>query len=167
LFRLHPQGTRTHADWREACLAEPTVLGMADSYGIEVHHPWREDSADQHIGGTTLSNHRWIIGAKLVYIVHQWGFVVGWNYASGEVPVNACHVIIREFQDEMVICTDTGFHAQAGDPPNMKPCKRGMWNGRMGVETGLSLLTTVLGLKKLSHHTWRHVRARLAFTMAD
>jgi len=48
----------------------------------------------------------------------------------------------------------------------MKPCQRGTWNGRMVVETVLSLLTTVVGLKKLSHRTWHNVCARLAFTMA-
>jgi hypothetical protein len=162
LFRLFA----THADWSEAFLAEPTVVGVADSCGIELRHPWREDRADQQIGGKTLSNHRWIIGAKLVYVVNQWGLVVGWDYASAEVPDTAFHAIIRDFQDDMVIFTDTGFHANAGDPPNMKPCKRGTWNGRMVVETVLSLLTTVIGLKKLSHRTWRNVRARLAFTIA-
>ena len=162
LFRLFA----THADWSEAFLADPTLLGVADSYGIELRHPWREDRADQQIGGKTLSNHRWIIGAKLVYVVNQWGLVVGWDYASADVPDNAFHGLIRDFQDEMVIFTDTGFHAKDGDPPNMKPCKRGTWNGRMVVETVLSMLTTVLGLKKRSHRTWRNVCARLAFTMA-
>lgn len=43
----------------------------------------------------------------------------------------------------MIILTDPGFHAQAGAPPNRKPCKRGTWNGRMVVETVLPMLTTV------------------------
>jgi hypothetical protein len=155
LFRLFA----THVDWAEAFLAEPTLLGVVDSYGVELRHPWRKDRADQQIGGKMLSNHRWIIGAKLVYLVNQWGLVVGWDYASGEVPDNAFHAIIRDFQDQTVVFTDTGFHAQAGDPPNMKPCKRGTWNGRMVVETVLSMLTTVIGLKKLTHRTWGNVRA--------
>ncbi len=33
-------------------------------------------------------------------------------------------------------------------------------------ETVLSLLTTVVSLKKLSHRTWRKVAARLAWTLA-
>jgi len=162
LFRLYA----THHDWADQFLADPTLLGVADSFGIELRHPWREDRADQQIGGKLLSNHRWIIGAKLVYVVNQWGLVVGWDYASGEVPDNAFHGLIRDFQDDMVVFTDTGFHAKAGDPPNMRPCTRGTWNGRMVVETVLSLLTTVVGLKKLSHRTWRNVCARLAFAMA-
>lgn len=66
----------------------------------------------------------------------------------------------------MVVLTDTGFHAKAGDPTNMKPCKRGTWNGRMVVETILSMLTTVVRFKKLTHRTWGSLRARLAYTMA-
>jgi len=162
LFRLFA----THHAWADHFLAEPTLLGVVDSFGIELRHPWREDRADQQIGGKMLSNHRWIIGAKLVYLVNQWGLVVAWDYASGEVPDNAFHALISDFQDEMVIFTDTGFHAQAGDPANLKPCPRGTWNGRMVVETVLSMLTTVVRLKKVTHRTWRNVCARLAFTMA-
>ncbi len=162
LFRLFA----AHQDWAEYFLAEPTVLGVADSYGIELRHPWREDRADQQIGGKGLSNHRWIIGAKLVYVVNQWGLVVGWDYAAANVPDNAFRQLIADFQDEMVILTDTHFHSRTGDPPNLKGCKRGTWNVRMVIETVLSMLTTICHFKKLSHRTWAALHARLAFTMA-
>jgi len=35
LFRLF----RTHQDWTQVCLAAPTVLGVIDTYGIELIHP--------------------------------------------------------------------------------------------------------------------------------
>jgi len=63
LFRLFA----THQHWTEAFLAEPTLLGVADTFGIELRHPWREDRADGQIGGKGLSNHRWIVGVKLAY----------------------------------------------------------------------------------------------------
>lgn len=162
LFRLFA----AHQDWAEYFLAQPTVLGVADTYGIELRHPWREDRADQQIGGKGLSNHRWIIGAKLAYLLNQYGLVVAWDCAAANVADNAFHQLIADFQDDMVILTDTGFHAKEGDPANMKPCKRGTWNGRMVVETVLSMLTRVCQLKKVSHRTWRNLHARLAFTMA-
>ncbi len=162
LFRLFD----SHQDWAEVFLADPTVLGVADSYGIELRHPWREDRADRQIGGKALSNHRWIVGAKLAYIVNQYGLIVAWDYASAEVPDNAFHALIRDFEQDMVVFTDTGFHAKTGDPANMKPCKRGTWNERMVVETVLSMLTTVCRLKKLTHRTWAALHSRLAFTMA-
>ncbi len=162
LFRLFA----AHQDWADYFLAQPTVLGIADTYGIELRHPWREDRADQQIGGKGLSNHRWIVGAKLAYVVNQYGLIVAWDCAAGNVADQAFHQLISDFQDEMVILTDTGFHARHGDPANMKPCKAGTWNVRMVVETVLSMLTTVCRIKKLSHRTWINLHARLAFTMA-
>jgi hypothetical protein len=162
LFRL----LVTHADWTEYFLAQPTMLGVADTYGIELRHPWREDHADMQIGAKGLSNHRWIVGAKLGYIVNQYGLIVAWDYAAANVADNAFCDLVADFQDEMVIFTDMAFHSWHGDPPNQKACKRGTWSGRMVVETVLSLLTTVCRLKKLSHRTWDNLRARLAYTMA-
>ena len=162
LFRLFA----THADWAEYFLAQPTTLGVADTYGIELRHPWREDRADLQIGGKGLSNHRWIVGAKLAYLVNQYGLVVAWDYAAANVADNAFRDLIADFQDEMVILTDSMFHSQAGDPPNQKVCKRGRWNVRMVVETVLSLLTRFCDLKHASQRTWDGLRARLAYTMA-
>jgi hypothetical protein len=162
LFRLFA----AHQDWADYFLAQPTVLGVADTYGIELRHPWREDRADLQIGGKGLSNHRWIIGAKLAYLLNQYGLVVAWDCAAANVADNAFHQLIADFQDDMVILTDTGFHTKEGDPANMKSCKRGTWNGRMVVETVLSMLTRVCHLKKVSHRTWANLHARLAFTMA-
>ena len=48
LFPRLPERTRlfrlftTHHDWTQAFLAAPTVLGVIDTYGIELIHPMRE-----------------------------------------------------------------------------------------------------------------------------
>ena len=162
LFRL----LTTHAAWTEYFLAQPTLLGVADTYGIELIHPWREDRADLQIGRKGLSNHRWIIGAKLAYLVNQYGLVVAWDYAAANAPDNAFRDLIADFEDQMVVLTDMAFHAKEHDPPNQKACKRGTWSVRMVVETILSLLTTVCHLKKASQRTWGGLHARLAYTMA-
>jgi hypothetical protein len=162
LFRL----LATHTAWTEYFLAQPTTLGVADTYGIELIHPWREDRADLQIGGKGLSNHRWIVGAKLAYLVNQYGLIVAWDYAAANAPDNAFRDLIADFADEMVVLTDSTFHSAEGDPPNQKACKRGTWNVRMVVETILSLLTTVCHLKKASQRTWTGLRTRLAYTMA-
>jgi hypothetical protein len=162
LFRL----LATHSAWTEYFLAQPTPLGVADTYGIELIHPWREDRADLQIGRKGWSNHRWIVGAKLAYLVNQYGLVVAWDYAAANAPDNAFRDLIADFQEQMVVFTDMRCHAAAGDPPNQKACKRGTWNGRMVVETVLSMLTTICHLKKASQRTWNGLRARLAYTMA-
>src|SRR5262245_6276526 len=61
LFRLF----KTHQDWTKVFLAAPTVLGVIDTYGIELIHPIREGRSPQQIGRKGLSNHRWIVGGKL------------------------------------------------------------------------------------------------------
>ncbi len=162
LFRL----LTAHADWTEYFLAQPSLLGVADTYGIELRHPWREDRADGQIGGKGLSNHRWIVGAKLAYLLNHKGLIVAWDYAAANVADNAFGALSADFQDEMVVLTDMAFHRAEGDPPNQKACKRGTWSGRMVVETVLSLLTRCLAFKRVSHRTWSAVRARLAYTMA-
>src|SRR5262249_51649967 len=50
LFRL----LKTHQDWTRAFLAAPTVLGVIDTYGIELIHPMREGRSPQQIGRTLL-----------------------------------------------------------------------------------------------------------------
>jgi len=162
LFRLFA----AHAAWTEDFLADPTPLGVADSYGIELIHPWREDRSEWQIGRKGLSNHRWIVGTKLAYLVNQYGLIVAWDYAAANAPDNAFRELIADFQDEMVVLTDMAFHSKEGDPPNQKACKRGTWNVRMVVETILSLLTGVCHLKKASQRTWDGLKARLAYTMA-
>ena len=171
-FPKLPERTRlfrvlaTHSAWTEYFLAQPTTLGVADTYGIELIHPWREDRADLQIGRKGLSNHRWIVGAKLAYLVNQYGLVVAWDYAAANAPDNAFRDLIADFEEHMVVFTDTSCHTAAGDPPTQKVCKRGTWNVRMVVETVLSMLTTICHLKKASQRTWNGLRARLAYTMA-
>ncbi len=162
LFRLFA----AHQDWAEYLLAEPTVWGVADSDGIARRHPWRADRADQQIGGKGRSTHRWISGAKLVDVVNQGGLVVGWDDAAAHVPDHALRQVIADVQDELVILTDTHFHSRTGDPPNLKGCQRGTWNGRMVIETVLALVTTICQFKKRRQRTWAALHARRAFTMA-
>jgi len=126
----------------------------------------REGRSRRQIGRKGTSNHRWIVGGKLAFLVNQWGVIVAWDCATANLHDTAFHDLIRDFQDQLVVLTDTGFHAQDGDPPNMKPCPRGTWNVRMVVETVLSMLTTICQFKKVSHRVWSYFMARLAFTMA-
>jgi hypothetical protein len=74
LFPRLPERTRllrlfrTHPDWTQAFLAAPTVLGVIDTYGIELSHPMREGRSPQQMGRKGLSNHRWIVEGKLLSV---------------------------------------------------------------------------------------------------
>jgi hypothetical protein len=162
LFRLF----KVHQRWADRFLAAPTLLGVADTYGIELLHPIREGRSKQQIGKKGKSNHRWIIGGKLAFVLNQLGLITGWHCDTANVHDSTFQPLIAQFQDEMITLTDSGFHAAAGDPSNMKICPRGTWNVRMLVETVLSMLTNVCHFKKVGHRVWHYFQARLAFTMA-
>ncbi|MFN8482684.1 MAG: transposase [Anaerolineae bacterium] len=162
LFRL----LKTHHAWTTFFLAQPTVLGVADSYGIELLHPIREGRSRHQIGKKGVSNKRWIVGGKLAFVLNQLGLIVAWDCATANVHDTTFQALIAPYDEVMIVLTDYGFHAQAGDPPNMKVCQRGEWNVRMVIETVLSMLTTVCHFKKVAHRIWDYFEARLAWTMA-
>ncbi len=162
LFRL----LKTHQDWTQAFWAVPTVLGVIDTYGIELIHPMREGRSPQQIGRKGVSNHRWIVGGKLCLLLNQYGLVVGWACDTANVADNTFQWLIRQVDGRMIVLSDTAFHAAEGDPANLKLCQRGEWQDRMLVETVLSMLTVVCHFKHVMHRGWEYFQARLAFTMA-
>jgi hypothetical protein len=162
LFRLF----KTHQDWTQVFLAAPTVLGVIDTYGIELIHPMREGRSPEQIGRKGLSNHRWIVGGKLCLVLNQWGVVVAWACDTANVADNTFQWLIRQCEERMIVLSDTAFHAAEGDPTNLKLCPRGEWEDRMLVETVLSMLTLVCHFKRVMHRVWAYFQARLAFTMA-
>lgn len=172
LFPALPERTRLfrllaiHRSWTDEFLATPSVLGVVDSYGIELLHPMREGRSRQQIGRKGKSNHRWIVGGKLCLLLNQWGLVVGWDCAGANAPDTAFHPLIAIYEEEMIVLSDAAFHAKEGDPVNLKLCDRGLWNTRMLVETVLSMLHGVCHLKKVAHRTWAAFQTRLAFTLA-
>ncbi len=172
LFPHLPERTRlfrlfvAHQDWTNHFLADPTVLGVADSYGIELIHPIREGRSARQIGKKGKSNYRWIVGGKLGFVVNPWGLITAWECATANVPDSTFRPLIEQFAEQMIVLADVHFHAKEGDPTNLKVCPRGTWNVRMVVESVLSMLTTICHFKKVGHRVWGYFKARLAFTMA-
>jgi hypothetical protein len=174
LFPALPERTRlfrlfaTHQQRADHFLAEPTMLGVADSYGIELVHPYREGRAKirSQIGKKGFSNHRWIVGAKLGLVLNKWGLVAEWDCNTANVHDSTFHPMIAGFEEEMGVLTDHGFYSKAGNPSNMLVCEHGKWNTRMMVETVLSMLTTVCHIKHMAHRVWRYLQAHLAFCLA-
>jgi hypothetical protein len=91
----------------------------------------REGRSPQQIGRKGLSNHRWIVGGKLCLLLNQWGLIVGWDCATANVADNTFQWLIRQVEAQMIVLSDTGFHAAEGDPANLKLCQRGEWEDRM------------------------------------
>ena len=153
-------------DWTGYFLADPTVLGVADSYGIELRHPIREGRREHQIGRKGKSNHRWIVGGKLGIVQNQWGLITDWDCRTANVHDQTFLPLLAHYDGQMIILADTGFHQAQGDPANVMICRRGEWNVRMTVETTFAMLTTVWGSKEMRHRTWAGFEAHLAYTMA-
>lgn len=172
LFPTLPERTRlfrllaAHKVWAEGFLAAPTTLGVCDSFGIELIHPIREGRSPKQIGKKGKSNHRWIVGMKLMVLLNQWGLVVDWDWNTANCHDSVFHGTIEPFHDRMIVLADSGFHAKEGDPKNLKLCARGEWNDRMIVETFNSLISHICHLKKIALRTTKHMEARLAYTIA-
>ena len=94
------------------------------------------------------------------------GRVVDWDCDAANVHDTAFHTLLEQFDEQMVILGDTGFHSADRDPPNLKFCRRGEWNECMGVETVLSMLTVVWHIKKMRHRVWDYFKTRLGYLMA-
>jgi len=169
LFPQVPERTRlarlfkTHTAWTARFMAAPTVLGVADSYGIELIHPMREGRSPAQIGKKGYSNHRWIVGGKLCFILNQWGLICAWECAPANVHDTHFQPLIAQFDGQMIVLTDTGFHAKTGD---LVVWPRGPWNTRRLVETVVSRLIFICHSKKMGHRVWAYFRARVAWTRA-
>jgi hypothetical protein len=162
LFRLF----KSHQHWSERFLADPTMLGVIDSYGIELIHPIRAGRSANQCGKKGISNHRWIVGGKLCLLLNQWGQIVRWDCATANVHDSLFHPLIEQLDGRMIVFGDTHFHKRTGDPTHLKLCKRGEHNFRMLIETVLSMLTTVCHFKKLFHRAWEYFKAHLGWMMA-
>jgi hypothetical protein len=157
---------KTHWKWAQTFLAKPSLLGIIDTYGIELIHPIRKGRTPKTWIASGISNHRWIVGCKLCLTINHLGQIIGWAWAPANAHDSWFHPIIEAFKDTSVILADTGFHAKEGDPENMKVCRRGKWNCRMLIETVNSMLTVVCHTKKMRHQAADYFQAHLGFMVA-
>ena len=168
LFRLFAK----YQDWAERFLAEPTLLGISDSFSVELIHPKREGRSKKQIGRKGKSNHRWIVGIKFCPLINSRGLIVDWDAEGANVHDALFQRMLADYEAGergMGVYVDGGFHRstkRGGDCTNLKICKRGECNLRMLVETLFSQLAGCMGLKKITQRAWAYVESRLAFTAA-
>jgi hypothetical protein len=163
LFRSFNQ----YRDLTDRFMAKPSLIGIVDSYGIELIHPIREGRSEQQIGRKGLSNHRWIVGGKLAYLINHLGLIVDWDCATANVyDGTSFQHLVDDVADQMVVFSDESFEKTDWHPTNLRICARGEWNSRMIIETVLSMLTTICHFKRVAHRVWEYFESRLAYTMA-
>jgi hypothetical protein len=128
LFPQVPERTRlarlfkTPTAWTARFLAAPTVLGVADTSGIELIHPRRAGRSATQMGKKGKSNYRWMVGGKCCFVLNPWGLICAWDCATAHVYAAHFHPLIAQCDGQMIVLTDTGFHAKTGDPAHMRLC---------------------------------------------
>lgn len=179
LFPHLPERTRlfrlfvAHQDWAQRFLVDPTLFGVADSYGIELISTRRLGRSPRQIAKKGKCAGKWIAGVKLGMVINADGQCCAWDVTTANVyDANAFAPLIERYAERMIVLADCNFHKSPHhrkndpDPPNLKICPRGQWNQRRLIETVLSMLDGVCHLKHLSERTWPAVRAHLGYLAA-
>lgn len=67
LFRL----LNSHRHLIGEFMAQSSLIGVIDSYGIELLHPRLEGRSPDQLGKKGISNRQWIVGGKRCFILDQ------------------------------------------------------------------------------------------------
>ena len=156
-----------HQGWCQRFLASPTLFTVIDSYGVELLHPAREARSQQPLGRKGKSNRRWIVGAKLCWLVNAQGQVVAWDWDTANVHDQRFRPLAHQFEQETITLCDRGFVKVGETAKNLKVCQVKTWSERMIIETVFSLLTRVFHLKRLFHRTAHYLSAHFAYAAAS
>ncbi len=156
---------RAHQAQTRAFLADPTFFTVIDTYGIELVHPWRYGRSPRQVGKEGYSNHRWIVGLKLCWLINARGEVVAWEWNTANTADQRFAAVAAPFQELTSTLADRGF-AAVDRPANLKLCARGEWNERRLIETVLSLVHRVCRLKYLWHRARPYLEMHLAYVAA-
>lgn len=152
--------------WTALFLADPTLLGCIDSYGVEFIHPVREIQKRPRIARKGLSNKRWIVGGKVCIELNHLGQIVDFSTAAANTHDSAFLELPKRIDSTTVVLGDGHFHDKDGLVTNVKVCKRGCWNDRMMIETVFSMMTRLWGTKKRDTRSWEAFEVFWAYAAA-
>ena len=155
-----------HQEWCDTLLAEPSFFTVIDSYPIELLFPIREGRSEHQVGKKGKDKGRWTIGIKYCWLLNGQGRVVDWGWAPLDTHDQAFHQLIERYDGRTIVLSDLGFNRAGSMPANLKLCEKGTWNERMRVETALSMVTVVCGLKHLHHRLSQYIEAHLSLVSA-
>jgi hypothetical protein len=155
-----------HQDWCDKLMAEPSFFTVIDSYPIELIFPIREGRSEKQVGRKGKDKGRWTIGIKYCWLLNRQGQVVDWGWAPLDIHDQEFHSIIERYNGQTIVLSDFGFNSADSLPDNLKLCAKGTWNDRMRVETALSMVTVVCGLKHMHHRLSEYIEAHLSWVSA-
>jgi len=112
LFPHLPERTRffrrlqAHRKLTETFLAEPTLFGVIDSYGIELCHPIRQvhQPHRNRLGRKGFAGWRWIVGGKFCLLANKFGLITDWRVKTVNVSDTEFLPLVEAVSDQMCSC---------------------------------------------------------------
>lgn len=147
-------------------LVAPQAESVIDSYGIELIHPIREGRSPAQVGKKGLSNHRWIAGVKLCWLITPQGQIIDWAWATANTHDQHFREVGERWTEQTEVLSDVGFRKRGHEPVNWQFCQHGQRNDRMVVERVFSIVTVVNHLKKIFHRMEKYLTARFGYAAA-
>lgn len=147
-------------------LVAPEPESVIDSYGSELIHPIREGRSPAQVGKKGISNHRWIVGVKLCWLITPQGQVIDWAWATANTHDQHFGEVGERWTEQTEVLSDLGFRKRGHEPVNWQFCPHGQRNDRMVVERVFSIVTVVNHLKKIFHRLEKYLTARLGYAAA-
>lgn len=152
--------------YTDQLLVEPEPESIIDSYGIELIHPIRENRSEKQVGKKGLSNHRWLVGVKLCWLITPGGQVIDWGWETANQHDQVFRDIPGLWNEQTEILADQGFRKRGEEMVNLRLCEQGERNDRMVVERVFSMITVVSHCKKIFHRRAQYLTARFGYLSA-
>lgn len=147
-------------------LVAPQEESVIDSYGIELIHPIRQGRSATQIGQKGVSNHRWIVGVKLCWLITPQGQIIDWKWATADTHDQHLREVGTAWTAQTEVLSDLGFRKRGEEMVNWHFCQHGERNDRMVVERVFSVITVVNHLKKIFHRVEKYLTARFGYAAA-
>ncbi len=134
---------KTHQDWCDSSLADPTFFTVMDRYPTALLFPIRQGRSSRQLGKKRSRQRSLECRNQVLLAVER--LLSGRRMGLGHHERKRKHFnrIVAPLVGTTIVPADYGFRDQNGVPENMKVCKNGTWDERMCVETALSRLCSV------------------------
>ncbi len=157
---------KTHHDWCDLLLADPTFFTVIDSYPIDRLVPIRHGRSPHQLGNKGRDKGRWRVRIKVCWLLNDCCRVVAWDWDTMNVHDKRFNSLVEQCVGTTMVLADDGCRDQNDVPENMKVCKNGTWNERMCVATAWSMVSVIGDVRRIRHRVAASIQARLAVVAA-
>ncbi len=153
-------------NWCDARLTDPTFCAVSDSYPIDRLVPIRHGRRPRDLGNNGRGTGRWRVGIARCWPASDRRRIVAWDWDAMNASDTRRNRMVAPVIGATMALANDGCRDQHGVPENMQACKHGARNGRVCVETALSMVAVIGDVTRIRRRLAASVQARLAFVAA-